>query len=108
MLEESAINFDEIKEIILAFIHTETGWANPLDPRCEFEELTIMEIIEENDDSCVVSFEYLFDEDGFSQYDKTHLLVGSVKINPNGQIIHKQLKETHTGEAAELLYQPKK
>ncbi len=65
-----------------------------------------MEMIEERDSTRSVSFEYMFNEDGFSKNDRTHILVGSVTISPTGKLLQKQLKETHTGVAAERKYQP--
>ena len=60
----------DLNTIILDFLHSETGWGNPLRPHCEFEELTLGEIERLLDDRIKVAFRYLFDEDGFSQYDK--------------------------------------
>ena len=101
------INFEKIKTIVLDFIHQETGWGNPLRPHIEIEELTIMEMKEGNDGSCSVSFEYLFNEDGFSRSDKSHILVGSVMISPTGKLIEKQLKETHRGISCGKVFEPK-
>ncbi len=95
------IKFEEVKDLILSFIHLETGWGNPLQPHYELEELTIMSLVEERDGSRNVSFEYLFNEDGFSKNDKSHILVGNVIIGPTGKFVHKQLKETHRGVAAQ-------
>ncbi|HUU89346.1 MAG TPA: hypothetical protein VMX17_16550 [Candidatus Glassbacteria bacterium] len=103
---ECTIQYEEIKKIILKYIHDETGWANPLRPDFEIEELTIMEIIEQHDGSCTVSFEYMFNEDGLSKNDRSHILVGSVLIGPFGRLIQKQLKATHKGVAAKLSYTP--
>ena len=90
----------EIKAIILDFIHSETGWGNPLRPHCEFEALYLDEIEKLPEDKVKVSFRYLFDEDGFSQYDKTHALEGAVILNTAGSILESTLKEVHTGVAA--------
>ncbi|MFW9922633.1 MAG: hypothetical protein ACFFDW_05000 [Candidatus Thorarchaeota archaeon] len=82
------------------FIHDETGFGDPLRADMEIEELTIMEIKEEHDGSCAVSFEYMFNEDGFSKNDRTHIFVGSVLISPYGRLLQQQLKETHRGVSA--------
>ena len=66
-----------------------------------------MEMKEANDGSCSVSFEYLYNEDGFSRSDKSHILVGSVIIGPTGKLIEKQLKETHRGISCEKSFQPR-
>ncbi len=59
-----------------------------------------MEMKELHDGSISASFEYLFNEDGLSKNDRTHLIVGSVLISPYGRLIEKQLKETHRGVSA--------
>ena len=65
-----------------------------------------MEMVEERDGTRSVTFEYTFNEDGFSKNDKTHILVGNVTISPTGKLLQKQLKETHIGVAAERKYEP--
>jgi hypothetical protein len=90
----------EINTIILDIVHSETGWGNPLRPRCEFEDFYLDEIERLLDDKVKVSFRYLFDEDGFSQYDKTHGLEGVVVIDSSGSILESTLKEIFTGVAA--------
>jgi len=99
---------ENIYSIILEFIHSETGWGNPLQPHCEFEELKIKEINKEDEESHIVAFNYHFDEDGFSQYDKTHLIEGEVKINSCGEICAWSLEEVHTGVDTHLYYGKKK
>ncbi len=59
-----------------------------------------MEMKELHDGSISASFEYLFNEDGLSKNDKSHIIVGSVLIGPYGSLIEKQMKETHRGVAA--------
>ncbi|MCF2144790.1 MAG: hypothetical protein K9W42_13925 [Candidatus Heimdallarchaeota archaeon] len=107
MLEESTIKFEDVKAIILAYIHEETGWGQPLHPHYEIEELTILQLNEERDGTCTVSFEYMFNEDGFAKNDRTHILVGNVVISPTGKLLQKQLKETHRGVAAERTFEQK-
>lgn len=92
----------ELTTIILDFLHSETGWGNPLRPHCEFEELTLGTIEQLLDDKVKVTFRYLFDEDGFSQYDKTHVLDGEVTIEVSGEITEFVLKEIHTGVATNI------
>lgn len=104
---ECIIEYDKIKQKVLDFIHEETGWGRNLRPDIEIEELTIMEIKEFHDGSCNVSFEYMFNEDGFSKNDRSHILVGSVLIGPYGRLVEKQLKETHRGVAAKREFQPR-
>ncbi len=97
----------DLNTIILDFLHSETGWGNPLRPNCEFEELTLGEIERLLDDKIRVTFRYHFDEDGFSQYDKTHVLDGDVIIDVSGEISEFELKEIHTGVASNIApYRP--
>jgi hypothetical protein len=90
----------DLNSIILDFIHSETGWGTPLRPHCEFEDLNLDEIERLPDDKVKVTFRYHFDEDGFSQYDKTHVLEGVVILDTAGSILEYTLKEVHTGVAA--------
>jgi hypothetical protein len=96
------IKLKKIHKIILDFIHEETGYANPLQPRVSFEELTIRSQIEIEENKILVIFDYEFDEDGFSMYDKRHLLKGEITLDEKGKIINWTLEETHTGVAANL------
>ncbi|NHJ39311.1 MAG: hypothetical protein FK731_04705 [Asgard group archaeon] len=69
--------------------------------------MTILELHVERDGTRYVSFEYMFNEDGFSKNDKTHILVGNIVIGPTGKVLNSQLKETHRGVAATRFYKPK-
>ncbi len=91
---------NKIRGIILNFVHTETGWGNPLRPHCEIENLYLRETTELPEGNLKVEFQYNFDEDGWSQYDKTHVLMGMVIIDAGGKLCESTLKETHTGIAA--------
>jgi len=65
-----------------------------------------MEMKELHDGSISASFEYLFNEDGLSKNDKSHIIVGSVLIGPYGSLIEKQMKESHRGVAATRDFKP--
>ncbi|MGY5873898.1 MAG: hypothetical protein RTV72_16750 [Candidatus Thorarchaeota archaeon] len=93
------MNNEDLKNIIFDFIHSKTEWGNPLRPGCEFADLYLDEIERLPDDRTRVSFRYRFDEDGFSQYDKSHTLEGSVVIASTGIILESTLEETYTGPA---------
>ncbi|MHA1137595.1 MAG: hypothetical protein ACTSSE_14010 [Candidatus Thorarchaeota archaeon] len=56
----------DLNKIVLDFIHSETGWGNPLRPGCEFADLYLDEIEKLPGDRIRVVFRYRFDEDGFS------------------------------------------
>ena len=89
----------EIAAIVFDFVHSETGWGTPLRPHCEFEDLNLDEIERLPEDKVKVTFRYHFDEDGFSQYDKTHVLEGVVILDTAGNILESTLEEVHTGVA---------
>jgi len=73
-----------------------------LEPYCGFEELDIVSQESKQDDKFLVVFNYSFDEDAFSQYDKSHRLTGGITMNENGEIFDWSLTETHTGVAANI------
>ncbi len=105
------IRMDEsdIRRIILDFIHSETGWGDPLRPYCEFEDLFLDEPESLEDNGTRVTFRYTFDEDGFSQYPKSHHLEGMIAIDVTGKIVESTLEETYTGPACVLdPYVPKR
>ena len=93
------MNEKHLRSIILKYIYSETGWGNPLQPGCEFEDLYLDEIDNHPDGKIRVVFRYRFDEDGFSQYDKSHTLEGTVVIDTAGTILESTLEETYTGPA---------
>ena len=99
---------EDLRRIILDFVHSETGWGNPLRPQCEFEDLFLDEPEELEDNRIRVTFRYSFDEDGFSHYPKDHLLEGMVVVNTDGDIVESKLEETFTGPATTMdPYKPK-
>ncbi len=65
-----------------------------------------MEMKELHDGSISASFEFLFNEDGLSKNDKSHIIVGSALISPYGRLIEKQMKETHRGVSATRDFKP--
>lgn len=90
---------EQLTSIILDFIHSETGWGTPLRPLCEFEDLFLDAAKTISDGKIKVTFRYHFNEDGFSQYDKTHILEGAVVISTSGAVLDFTLEETYTGPA---------
>ncbi|MFW9923808.1 MAG: hypothetical protein ACFFDW_11035 [Candidatus Thorarchaeota archaeon] len=89
----------KIEEIILEYVHNETGWGQPLRPRCEFEDIYVLEITSLENEHLAITFEYHFDEDGFSQYDKNHILNGKLILSMDFNILEAKLEEIHTGVA---------
>ena len=100
------MNEEQIKEKLLELIHSRTGWGNPLRPYCECEDLYIRNIEECPDRKQITTFRYIFDEDGFSQYDKTHVFDGSLTI-VNENLFNLEMEEIHAGVAAIRRYTPK-
>jgi len=106
-LKKHFLRCEAIETIILDFVHTETGWGNPLLPHCECEEITIESVKELPANKFRIDFKYHFDEDGWSQYDKTHVFKGSLVINSTGKISDKKLIEKHKGIAANYVFEAK-
>ncbi len=99
-IKKKLINSPErIKDLILVFLHKETGWGDPLKPQCEFDDLYLRETKKLDDGKISVTFEYHFDEDGFSQYPRNHILEGEVVLNEAESILSFKLEETYTGPA---------
>ena len=82
-----AIKDKDVEKVILDFIHDETGYATPWRNYCYFEDLIIEDMITTKDQNRHFRFRYHFDEDGFSQYDKTHTLVGLVILDSDNTIL---------------------
>ena len=100
------MNEKQIRGKLLDLIHSKTGWGNPLRPHCECENLFIRNIQVYPDGKQIVTFRYIFDEDGFSQYDKTHVFDGSLTIV--GENLFKlEMEEVHAGVATIRRYKPK-
>ncbi|MFL7795182.1 MAG: hypothetical protein AB8I69_23785 [Anaerolineae bacterium] len=90
----------DLQATILHFIRDRSGLSAP--GAYQFEDLHI-DIDEEHPDrSRTLRFRYFFDEDGFSQYDKTIGLEGHVTIDAEQHILvlASSLKITHIGVAA--------
>ncbi len=100
------MNENQIKEKLMELIHSKTGWGDPLRPHCEIEDLYIRNIQEGSDGKQIVNFRYIFDEDGFSQYDKTHVFDGSLTIE-SGNLFKLEMEEVHAGVATNRRYKPK-
>ena len=96
----------QIKTKLMELIHTKTGWGNPLRPHSECEDLYIRNIKNLPDEKQTVDFRYIFDEDGFSQYDKTHVFDGTLTIQIES-IFKIDMEEIHAGVATILRYIPK-
>ncbi|MFX0093016.1 MAG: tetratricopeptide repeat protein, partial [Candidatus Hodarchaeota archaeon] len=96
---------ESLETILLEFIHKDSGCGKPRIPHCHFEDLNLERIEEYSDGVRMIIFNYMFDEDGFSQYDKTIGFKGWAKIDTNGKLVEKELKVVHIGVAAH--FEPK-
>ena len=96
----------QIEKRLLESLHEETGWGNPLRPHCECETIYIRNITELSDGTQIVDFRYIFDEDGWSQYDKTHVFDGTITLT-SGSVIDLEIEHIHGGIAANMIYKPK-
>lgn len=88
----------DTKTIILRFIREQSGLDAPGD--YQFEDLYIDSDEGHPDGNCTIRFRYWFDQDGFSQYDKTIGFEGYVTLDADGQIQASNLQVTHIGVAA--------
>ncbi len=93
------MNESQIREILLEAINEKTGWGNPLRANCECEDLYLCNIVKNPDGTLIVDFRYIFDEDGWSQYDTTHVFEGSIKIT-NEKDFELEMENIHVGIAA--------
>ncbi|MCK4665345.1 hypothetical protein KAU33_01265 [Candidatus Dependentiae bacterium] len=91
---------EEIEKVIIDYMHQETGFGPKLRDHCEFEELHINDLTTQKDGIVIIEFRYDFDADGFSQYDKTILFSGRVKIFPDKTIEEIHLYIIHQGVAS--------
>ena len=71
---------------------------------CEFEDLHILSRDKNADGGLTIRFQYVFDEDGFSQYDKTTTFEGYVTLDTESKIVSADLQMTAMGVAGH--YQP--
>lgn len=100
------MNQNQIKKKLLELIHSKTGWGDPLRPHCECEDLYIRNIQDYPDGKHIVTFRYIFDEDGFSQYDKTHVFDGNLTITSEN-LFKLEIEEIHAGVATIRRYKSK-
>ncbi|MHA1503073.1 MAG: C45 family autoproteolytic acyltransferase/hydrolase [Candidatus Heimdallarchaeota archaeon] len=85
---------EKITKIIIDFIEKETGYTKENTFGISFHELFIRSQEELDDKTIKITFENHFEEDGFSQYPKTHILEGYVVIDEKGNIHDWSLEES--------------
>jgi hypothetical protein len=92
----------DAEAVILRFVQERSGLGAPGD--YEFEDLYIDSDEKLSDGARTIRFRYWFDQDGFSQYDKTIGFGGYVTLDADLQIRASHLEITHVGVAAQ--YEP--
>jgi hypothetical protein len=92
----------ELQALIVGFVREQAGLDAP--GFCEFENLYIKRQEKGADGGQIVHFRYIFDEDGFSQYDKTITFEGYVTIDAEARTVASDLQVTALGVAAH--YEP--
>jgi hypothetical protein len=92
----------DIETVILRFIQNRSGLGAPGD--YQFEDLCIDSDEKRSDGARTIRFRYWFDQDGFSQYDKTIGFEGCVTLDVDLTMRASHLEVTHIGVAAQ--YEP--
>ena len=92
----------ELIALIVGYVRKEARLEAP--GFCEFEDLHIQSREKGADGSLTVHFQYVFDEDGFSQYDKTTTFEGYVTLDAENEIVASDLQVTAMGVAGQ--YKP--
>jgi len=92
----------ELVTLVADFVREEARLEAP--GFCEFEDLHIQSREKGADGSLTVHFQYVFDEDGFSQYDKTTTFEGYVTLDAENEIVSSDLQVTAIGVAGQ--YEP--
>ena len=88
----------DLQATILRFIRDRSGLSAP--GAYQFEDLYIDADEEHPSGNRTLRFRYFFDEDGFSQYDKTIGFEGHITIDAGQHILASNLEVTHIGVAA--------
>ena len=89
---------EDVEITILRFVREQSGLDAPGD--YQFEDLYIDTDEEHPGGNRTIRFRYVFDEDGFSQYDKTTSFEGFVTLDVDSHILTSNLKVTDIGVAA--------
>ena len=92
----------DIETIILRFVRKRSGLGAP--GAYQFEDLYIDSSKKLADGNRTIRFRYWFDQDGFSQYDKTIGFEGCVTLDVDLTMRASHLEVTHIGVAAQ--YEP--
>ena len=90
---------NDIEIAILHFVRKRSGLGAP--GAYQFEDLYVDSDEKQPDNSRTIRFRYWFDQDGFSQYDKTIGFEGCVTLDASLHVHASHLKVTHIGVAAQ-------
>lgn len=89
---------EDVETTILCFIRKKSGLSAPGDYQFEDFYIDSDEILPEGNRT--IRFRYFFDQDGFSQYDKTIGFEGYITLDADWQVQASNLRVTHIGVAA--------
>ncbi len=92
----------EITKTIIDFIRQETGYTKEATFGIGYDEFTVKSREELEKGSIKVIFKHFFEEDGFSQYPKTHELEGFFVLDKEGKILDWLIEEIYTGPGSTL------
>ncbi|MHA1368053.1 MAG: C45 family autoproteolytic acyltransferase/hydrolase, partial [Candidatus Heimdallarchaeota archaeon] len=93
---------EKTTKIIIEFVEKETGYTKEKTFGIGFHELFIRTQEDFDDKKTKITFGHQFEEDGFSQYPKAHVLEGYVLLDKDLKILDWALEETYTGPASNL------
>jgi hypothetical protein len=88
----------ELERIALRIAREKSGLEVP--GESEFENLYIDDVQEQKNGNRTVFFRYVFDQDGFSQYDKTISFKGQMVVDTELRVIESNLILNEIGVAA--------
>ncbi|MHA1739780.1 MAG: C45 family autoproteolytic acyltransferase/hydrolase [Candidatus Heimdallarchaeota archaeon] len=93
---------EKTTKIIIEFVEKETGYTKEKTFGIGFHELFIRTQEDFDDKKTKITFGHQFEEDGFSQYPKAHVLEGYVLLDKDLKILDWALEETYTGPTSNL------
>lgn len=101
-LDKFGIKIEKRKKIIIDFIEKETGYTKEATHGIGFHELFLKKHEDLGDGKTKITLTHTFEEDGFSQYPKSHVLEGYFVFDEESNILDWFLEETYCGPAASL------
>lgn len=86
---------DPLLSVIAPILHRDSKRGPP--QFCQFDQIYVQEIEPHDKGSTTYHISYVFDVDGFSQYDKTITFEGYIKVDENGNPVDSKLTEIERG-----------